>query len=206
MESGELPRTVRGTGWLVEPRHQEATGIEPVFALSSLEIVHRPCPLIGKISEGTRVDVEHGLLVVTDAAVYNISGTKVKRRIPLAALSLVTASEHTGQFILHVPSEYDYLYSAPTRGYSILDGSTTSSAVHTAHSSAALWRRSESCDISPASMDSTIWLLGECSRRGLSHLTVAGLSLKGGPRSCYCMSVIARPCTSEHWNHVVCIY
>ena len=66
MESGELPRTARGTGWLVEPRHQEATGIEPVFALSSLEIVHRPCPLIGKISEGTRVDVEHGLLVVTD--------------------------------------------------------------------------------------------------------------------------------------------
>ena len=60
---------------------------------------------------------------------------------------------------------------------------------------------------SPSSpyMNSTIWLLGECSRRRLSHLTVAGLSLIGGPASCYCMSVIARPCTSEHWNHVVCI-
>ena len=50
---------------------------------------------------------------------------------------------------------------------------------------------------SPSSpyMNSTISLLGECSRRRLSHLTVAGLSLKGGPRtqaSCYCMSVIAR--------------
>jgi hypothetical protein len=66
VESSKLPRTIRGTGWLVEPRHQEATGIEPVFALSPLEIIHRPCPLIGKIREGTRVDVEHGLLVVTD--------------------------------------------------------------------------------------------------------------------------------------------
>ena len=66
VESDQLPRTVRWMGWLVEPRHQQATGIEPVFALSALEIVHRPCPLIGKISEGTRVDVEHGLLVVTD--------------------------------------------------------------------------------------------------------------------------------------------
>ena len=66
VESGKLPRTLRWMRWLVEPRHQKATGIEPVFASSSLEIVHRPCPLIGKISEGTRVDVEHGLLVVTD--------------------------------------------------------------------------------------------------------------------------------------------
>ena len=67
--------------------------------------------------------VQSRLIVVTDSAVYNTDSDcrKVKRRIPLLAIGMVTASEHTGQFILHVPSEYDYLYSAPTRGYSILD-------------------------------------------------------------------------------------
>ena len=67
---------------------------------------------------------EHGkvqprLLVVSDQAVYNLSsdGKKCKRRIPLTHVSLVTASESAGQFILHVPSEYDYHFAAPSRGY-----------------------------------------------------------------------------------------
>lgn len=67
--------------------------------------------------------VQTRLLAITNDAVYNtgFDGRKIKRRIPLAALSLVTASEHTGQFILHVPSEYDYLVNAQTRGYSVLE-------------------------------------------------------------------------------------
>lgn len=67
--------------------------------------------------------VQSRLLVVTDSAVCNLDGRRVKRRIPLAALSLVTAAEHTGQLILHVPSDYDYLVATPTRGYSVLEDS-----------------------------------------------------------------------------------
>ena len=59
---------------------------------------------------------------------------------------------------------------------------------------------------SPPSMNSTISLLGECARRRLAHLTVAGLSFPRRPRTCYWVSAIARPCSSEHRNHVVCIY
>ena len=67
--------------------------------------------------------VQSRLIIVSDSAVYNCDCEckKMKRRIPLLAVGLVTASEHTGQFIVHVPSEYDYLYTAATRGYSILD-------------------------------------------------------------------------------------
>ena len=58
---------------------------------------------------------------------------------------------------------------------------------------------------SPASMNSTISLLGECSRRRLTHLTLAGLSFLDRTSTCYWVSAIARPCSSEHWDHVVCI-
>ena len=58
---------------------------------------------------------------------------------------------------------------------------------------------------SPASMNSTISLLGECSRRHLTHLTLAGLSFLDRTSTCYWVSAIARPCSSEHWDHVVCI-
>ena len=70
--------------------------------------------------------VQSRLLLITDFAAYNVDadGKKIKRRIPLASISLVTASEHTGQFILHVPSEYDYLFAVYLKGYSPLDDST----------------------------------------------------------------------------------
>ena len=70
--------------------------------------------------------VQSRLLLITDFAAYNVDadGKKIKRRIPLASISLVTASEHTGQFILHVPSEYDYLFAVYLKGYSPFDDST----------------------------------------------------------------------------------
>lgn len=63
--------------------------------------------------------VQHRLLAVSDQAVYNVSssGHKCKRRIPLRAITHVTASESCAQFVLHVPSEYDYLYAEPSRGW-----------------------------------------------------------------------------------------
>ena len=67
--------------------------------------------------------VQTRLLVLSDQAVYNMSidGKKSKRRIPLSHIGHVTASEPMAQFVLHVPSEYDYHYASPTRGHSLLD-------------------------------------------------------------------------------------
>ena len=63
--------------------------------------------------------VQSRLMVLSDQAVYNVDsdGKKVKRRIPFPSIGLVTASEPLGQFILHVPAEYDYLFAVSTRGY-----------------------------------------------------------------------------------------
>ena len=58
---------------------------------------------------------------------------------------------------------------------------------------------------SPACMNSTVSLLGECSRRHLTHLTLAGWSFLDRTSTCYWVSPTARPCSAEHWDHVVCI-
>ena len=66
--------------------------------------------------------VQQRLLLVSDQAVYNMSmdGKKSKRRILLSHIGHVTMSEPSAQFVLHVPSEYDYHYASPTRGHSLL--------------------------------------------------------------------------------------
>lgn len=53
------------------------------------------------------------VLLVTNRAMYNImpSLSVCKRRIPLQLVTAVTLSSVSNQFILHVPSEYDYHYS-----------------------------------------------------------------------------------------------
>jgi len=51
------------------------------------------------------------VLLVTDKALYNLLPTdysKCKRRIPLDAVDYVTVSQASDEFVLHVPSEYDY--------------------------------------------------------------------------------------------------
>jgi len=65
--------------------------------------------------------VQARLLVVTDSALYNFDhgGSKPKRRIALAAIGSVSANEASGQFVLHVPSEYDYHFSVPSHGHSV---------------------------------------------------------------------------------------
>ena len=45
----------------------------------------------------------------------------MRHRIPLSHIAYVTISEPLSQFVLHVPSEYDYLYSTPHCGYSAID-------------------------------------------------------------------------------------
>lgn len=68
--------------------------------------------------------VQARMLVVTGAALYNFDhgGAKLKRRISLTSIGSVSANEVSGQFVLHVPSEYDYHFSAPTRGYEVGSG------------------------------------------------------------------------------------
>lgn len=61
-----------------------------------------------KNKEQTRV------LVITNKAVYNLlrGSYTCKRRIPIQALGLVTDSSSSDEFVLHVPSEYDYRYKS----------------------------------------------------------------------------------------------
>mmetsp|Transcript_5536 Transcript_5536/g.11380 ORF Transcript_5536/g.11380 Transcript_5536/m.11380 type:complete len:583 (+) Transcript_5536:118-1866(+) len=51
------------------------------------------------------------VLLITDRAIYNLLPTdysKCKRRIPLEAVDFLTVSQASDEFVLHVPSEYDY--------------------------------------------------------------------------------------------------
>jgi len=65
--------------------------------------------------------VQARLLVMTGSALYNFdqTGAKLKRRIALTAIGSVSANDVSGQFVLHVPREYDYHFSAPTHGYTV---------------------------------------------------------------------------------------
>lgn len=59
------------------------------------------------------------VLLITDKALYNLLPTnysKCKRRIPLDAIDFVTVSETSDEFVLHVPSEYDYRMMSLRKG------------------------------------------------------------------------------------------
>ncbi len=49
--------------------------------------------------------------MVTERAVYNLKKTSVKRKIPIELIKGITVSKLGTEFVLHVPSEYDYRYS-----------------------------------------------------------------------------------------------
>ena len=54
-------------------------------------------------------------LLITDKALYNLmpnSFGKCKRRIALHGVVSITASDSSGEFVLHVPDEYDYRFSS----------------------------------------------------------------------------------------------
>jgi hypothetical protein len=50
------------------------------------------------------------ILLLTDRAIYNVDGSSIKRRIDLEHLSGITISFNGAEFVLHVPTEYDYRY------------------------------------------------------------------------------------------------
>lgn len=50
--------------------------------------------------------------MITDKAFYNMKKTSIKRRIDLNFIKGITTSTVGTEFVLHVPSEYDYRYSS----------------------------------------------------------------------------------------------
>lgn len=60
------------------------------------------------------------VLLTTSAAFYNLDRSKgnklrLKRRVPLALVEAVTTSHSSTEFVLHVPSEYDYRLATPSK-------------------------------------------------------------------------------------------
>jgi len=54
-------------------------------------------------------------LLITDKAVYSCkpkSVTKVQRKIPLLEIASITLSTISGEFVLHIPREYDYRFKS----------------------------------------------------------------------------------------------
>eukprot|EP00826_Nyctotherus_ovalis_P007529 TRINITY_DN1189_c0_g1_i4.p1 TRINITY_DN1189_c0_g1~~TRINITY_DN1189_c0_g1_i4.p1 ORF type:complete len:530 (+),score=174.62 TRINITY_DN1189_c0_g1_i4:155-1744(+) len=62
------------------------------------------------------------IIVITSKFVYNMKGKNIKRKISLAEVTATTQSRHpeSQEFIIHVPSEYDYRYSSERR-FEIID-------------------------------------------------------------------------------------
>lgn len=57
-------------------------------------------------------------MVVTDQAIYNVIPTnhkKCKRRISIISIVSVTVSSTSDEFVIHVPSEYDYRFISPKK-------------------------------------------------------------------------------------------
>uniref|UniRef100_A0A7S4DVG1 DH domain-containing protein n=1 Tax=Lotharella globosa TaxID=91324 RepID=A0A7S4DVG1_9EUKA len=56
------------------------------------------------------------LVAITDKAMYNLSDwIEVKRRVALEKIQRVTVSTTSTEFVVHVPSEYDYWFDSPIR-------------------------------------------------------------------------------------------
>ena len=51
-------------------------------------------------------------LLITTKAVYNLKGIDIKRKISLEKIKAVSVSSMGTEFVLHIPSEYDYRYAS----------------------------------------------------------------------------------------------
>eukprot|EP01083_Nonionella_stella_P049214 131245_1 len=55
------------------------------------------------------------VLIITDKAVYNVKPNKykdLKRRVSLDSIQTMSASSSSGEFVIHIPSEYDYHFQS----------------------------------------------------------------------------------------------
>ena len=53
-------------------------------------------------------------ILITTKCIYNLKKKSVKRKINLSNIAAITASANpdSNEFILHIPCEYDYLYTS----------------------------------------------------------------------------------------------
>lgn len=51
-------------------------------------------------------------IMITSKGLYNLKGTSIKRNIPISKIKAITVGDR-GEFVLHVPDEYDYRYTNP---------------------------------------------------------------------------------------------
>jgi hypothetical protein len=81
-----------------------------VVAILHRETVHFS-GMVSKINGSGRTQAR--ALIITEKAVYNCMEKTfaIKRRIPFESIAAITVSRGSGEFIFHVPSEYDYHYS-----------------------------------------------------------------------------------------------
>jgi len=81
-----------------------------IVALLHREAVHFS-GMVSKINGSGRSQAR--ALIITEKAVYNcLEKTYViKRRIPFESIAALTVSRGSGEFVIHVPFEYDYHYS-----------------------------------------------------------------------------------------------
>lgn len=75
----------------------------------NLEIIYLSCPIF-KFNDYKKK--QERSLLVTNLAVYNVKGTDVKRRIEVQKIKGISFSKIGTEFILHIPSEYDYRYAS----------------------------------------------------------------------------------------------
>jgi serum/glucocorticoid-regulated kinase 2 len=57
----------------------------------------------------------------TNLAVYNLSKSKVKRKIAIKHVTGCTVSKKGIEFVIHVPTEYDYRYGSEKKRDAILE-------------------------------------------------------------------------------------
>jgi len=75
------------------------------------------------------------IILLTDSYIYNLtlpgiftdifskmsSFGRMRRKIPIDKVSAISISKSSSEFVIHVPSEYDYRYSSPEKYLSLLN-------------------------------------------------------------------------------------
>lgn len=90
--------------------HLKVARLPAVVALLHREAVHFS-GMVNKINGSGRSQAR--AIIITEKAVYNCLEKTfvIKRRIPFESIAALTVSRGSGEFVIHVPFEYDYHYS-----------------------------------------------------------------------------------------------
>jgi len=100
--------------------HLCLSGSHPVQKMLSKNGDNDPLPEVVHFSDfvikiNRREKEQTRVILITDKAIYNLmpkNYEKCKRRIKIADLASVTASQISDEFVMHVPDEYDYRFKS----------------------------------------------------------------------------------------------